>query len=608
MPTGQRVLRIGVGRSNPPYSFIENGRIVGFWVDLAREAAQVLGYTPDIKADVWDDVRDDVLAGKLDVAASMARTPEREASFGFSLPVSEMTYSIWVPNASRDKSLADLEGKTVIVQRGSMMADHMAGSSRTMAFSFVDDDADAIVLLNSGRYDAAILPLAQGYYFARTLKLDGVRPLTGEVYSVGSCFAVAKANQQLALELDAGLKVLKENGRYQALYAKWLGIYEKPLPSRVVGFLLAGLGLVAFFFLLSLAFVLTLQRTVKQRTAELASNERKYRTLVESLPQMIFVKDRRSVYISCNRRYASSLGIDPDVIAGKDDYAFYPRELAEQYRAGDQSVMTSGTATDFVERWPGPGGDTWINTVKAPIRDKRGEISGVIGIFWDISDRMRLEADRMRLEEERERSLKEKEILLNEVNHRVKNNLQLISAMLRLESDGTSNAEVARFVKDTLSRIGSIATIHEMLYITDNVSEIAVAEYMREIGRNLADMYSSPDTVVRIEVEAGNLRMDLNRMVPLGLLTNEMLTNSLKYAFPGKDAGRIVISMSGGAPTGQFVYRFTDDGVGLPQGFAPAQSKSLGMVFIHSLAKQLGGELTISSEGGLRYELRFPAS
>ena len=88
---------------------------------------------------------------------------------------------------------------------------------------------------------------------------------------------MAKSNQKLALELDAGLKVLKENGQYRALYAKWLGIYERPRPSRVVGYLLAGLGLVAFFFLVAMAFVVALRRTVRQRTAELASNERKYR-------------------------------------------------------------------------------------------------------------------------------------------------------------------------------------------------------------------------------------------------------------------------------------------------------------------------------------------
>ncbi len=132
---------------------------------------------------------------------------------------------------------------------------------------------------------------------------------------------------------------------------------------------------------------------------ELANSERKYRILTESLPQMIFIKDRESKYLSCNRRYATSLGIRPEEIVGKDDFAFYPREFADQYREGDRSVMKSGTAVDFIEKWSGLGGESWVNTVKSPIWDEKGEVIGVIGILGDVSERLRLQ-------KEQERSLK----------------------------------------------------------------------------------------------------------------------------------------------------------------------------------------------------------
>jgi len=340
--------------------------------------------------------------------------------------------------------------------------------------------------------------------------------------------------------------------------------------------------------------------TERARAKEVLENsERKYRTLAENLPQMIFVKGRESVYLSCNGRYATALGIRPDDIVGKDDFAFYPRGLAEKYRADDQSVMKSGTVVDFIEKWSGPSGETWINTVKSPIWDENGKVIGVIGIFWDVSERLRLE-------KEQERACEEKEILLREINHRVKNNLQLISAMIRLESDGSKNAEIEKFVKDTVSRISSISIIHEMLYIKDDLAEIAVAEYLREIWRNLSEMYSIPGCLVRVEVDAGDLRLDLNRMVPLGLLTNEMLTNSMKYAFPGRDSGIISITMALDKPSDQYVYTFMDDGVGLPAPVDKITYNSLGMTFIHSLTLQLGGTITRDSTPGLKYELRFP--
>jgi len=344
-----------------------------------------------------------------------------------------------------------------------------------------------------------------------------------------------------------------------------------------------------------------LQEKLRRSLSELAIRDRKYRTLAESLPQMIFVKDRESAYLSCNARFAAALGIEPDEIAGKDDYAFYPREYADKYRENDREVMRSGTSAEIVEKWPAPGGVTWINTVKTPIWDDNGDVAGVIGIFWDVSERMRLE-------EERERSLREKEILLREVNHRVKNNLQLISAMIRLESDESSNAEVQKFVRDTISRIRSIAITHDMMYVTDDVSEIDVAEYIREISGNLVDMYSTPGCPVSINVNTGDLRLDLNRMVPLGLATNEMITNSLKYAFTEAASGTISIEMSIDRSSGHYVYRFIDDGIGLPASFDVEDAKSLGMIFINNLAKQLEGTLSVKNGRGLEYELRFPTA
>jgi two-component sensor histidine kinase len=192
---------------------------------------------------------------------------------------------------------------------------------------------------------------------------------------------------------------------------------------------------------------------------------------------------------------------------------------------------------DVVEQWRGPGGETWINTVKTAIRDEGGRVTGVVGIFWDVSDRLRMEED-MR------KSLREKEVLLREVNHRVKNNLQLINAIIRLELGEKTSAELERFVKDTAARISSIAAVHELLYATEDLAEIRVDDYLGYISRGLLDTYSRPDRKIDIAVDAEGLSLDLSRMVSLGLMVNEMITNSLKYAFEGKGSGRISIRMS----------------------------------------------------------------
>jgi len=128
----------------------------------------------------------------------------------------------------------------------------------------------------------------------------------------------------------------------------------------------------------------------KQAEKSLRESETYNRSLIEHLPQRIFLKDRNSVYISCNTNYARDLGIDPGEIAGKDDYAFYSRELADMYRADDQAIMASNTLKDIEERYQVAGQEKWVHTAKVPYRDEAGNVIGVLGIFEDITERKKL--------------------------------------------------------------------------------------------------------------------------------------------------------------------------------------------------------------------------
>ncbi len=123
----------------------------------------------------------------------------------------------------------------------------------------------------------------------------------------------------------------------------------------------------------------------------LRKSENKYRTLIENLPQKIFYKDRNSVYISCNKNYADYLKIKPNEIAGRTDYDFYPQELAEKYRADDKRLMDTGKTEDIEEKYIQDGQEIWIYTIKTPVVDNSGNVNGILGIFWDITDRKKLE-------------------------------------------------------------------------------------------------------------------------------------------------------------------------------------------------------------------------
>ncbi len=129
----------------------------------------------------------------------------------------------------------------------------------------------------------------------------------------------------------------------------------------------------------------------EKANTELRRREERFRTLVENLPQKIFLKDKNSVYMSCNENYARDLKTKPDEIVGKADYDFYPKELAEKYRADDKRIMGSKKGEDLEEKYIQDGQERWVHTVKVPVRDENGNITGILGIFWDITERKKVD-------------------------------------------------------------------------------------------------------------------------------------------------------------------------------------------------------------------------
>lgn len=145
--------------------------------------------------------------------------------------------------------------------------------------------------------------------------------------------------------------------------------------------------------------MITKKKDIDTILEEISRLKENFRLLLDSIPQKIFYKDKNSVYIACNKSYASDLGINPEEIEGKTDYDFFPKELAEKYRADDERIIKSGKIEEFDESYIKEGFEYTVHTIKAPIKDKKGEIIGVLGIFWDITDRKKMEEELKRSEE-----------------------------------------------------------------------------------------------------------------------------------------------------------------------------------------------------------------
>ena len=239
----------------------------------------------------------------------------------------------------------------------------------------------------------------------------------------------------------------------------------------------------------------------------------------------------------------------------------------------------------------------WAIDAAAPRFAEDGTFLGYIGSVMDITERKHME-------EALQRSLREKEVLLKEIHHRVKNNLQVIASLLYLQSGQLKDpADVALF-EDTQNRVKSMALVHESLYDTGDLAHFNFAYYIERLSTRLVQSYRAETSHIRLHTALEELAFDVDTAVPCGLLLNELLTNALKYAFPDGRAGDIHVELR--AEAGRATLSVRDTGVGLPEGLDIRHTESLGLQLVSMLTDQLKGTLTLGREHGTAFTLTFP--
>jgi two-component sensor histidine kinase len=201
-------------------------------------------------------------------------------------------------------------------------------------------------------------------------------------------------------------------------------------------------------------------------------------------------------------------------------------------------------------------------------------------------------------------SLREKEVLLKEIHHRVKNNLQVISSLLNLQARYLADPAARAIFSQSQNRVQSIALVHERLYESADLSHVDFGKYLTVLLDNVFETYAATSRGISkiIEVEAANLSVDL--AIPCGLIVNELVTNALKHAFPGGRAGTVRVSLHE-SPGGVLDLAVGDDGVGIPPDIDPRNTLSLGLDLVVTFAEQLSAELNIVREGGTCFQFRF---
>jgi two-component sensor histidine kinase/HAMP domain-containing protein len=213
-------------------------------------------------------------------------------------------------------------------------------------------------------------------------------------------------------------------------------------------------------------------------------------------------------------------------------------------------------------------------------------------------------AERKRVEEKITASLKEKEVLLKEIHHRVKNNLQVVSSMLKIQSGYSKDKKTADLFRESQNRVRSIALIHEMLYRSKNLSKIDFSEYIRPITTHLMRSYGVDPGRITLNIDVEDVFLDLDDAIPCALIINELFSNSLKHAFPESGKGDVYIHLYRGGDR-KFTLLIGDDGVGLPEGMDLKKIDSLGLQLVDALVDQLGGTIAFEDKTGTTFRITF---
>ncbi|MBF0431927.1 MAG: PAS domain S-box protein [Fibrobacteria bacterium] len=333
---------------------------------------------------------------------------------------------------------------------------------------------------------------------------------------------------------------------------------------------------------------------------ERKKSEEKYQALINLAPDAIFLAEAGTgILVDVNKHAETLIKRPMQELIGMHQTALHPKEKLEEYSTLFQQVMSSDETSGVEALVVDSFGKHIPVEITSSIIDIYGK-KHLMGIFHDVTS-FKNQEDKLTT------ALKDKELLLQELHHRVKNNLNLLSSLFSLQSSYSDNNIVQQALLASKNRVFSIAHVYDLLFQTKSLSQLNIKTYMQQLLGHIYQSLSIPD--VHIKSDVANINLPPDYIIPCGLLINELISNALKYAF--KDSGdkatkQITISLLPKKGHKEIKLEVKDNGVGLPKDFASETSGSLGMRLIHILTKQLNGKLTISSKKGADFKIIFP--
>jgi PAS domain S-box-containing protein len=330
----------------------------------------------------------------------------------------------------------------------------------------------------------------------------------------------------------------------------------------------------------------------------LRDSEARFRTLVESQGEGVSLIDPEENCLFANPAANTIFGVDS--LFGRNLRDFMSHAQFVQLRTQTDRRRRGERSTYDLEIIRPDGERRNLIVTATPQLDAAGSFVGALTVWMDITERKRAE-------EQLKVSLLEKEVLLKEIHHRVKNNLQVVHSLLNLQSNQISDAASLEVLRDSQNRVRSMALVHETLYRSPDLAQVDFAEYVSNLAAQLAQSYRIEATGSQLSVQASSeVRLGIDIALPCGLIINELVSNALKHAFPVGRTGTVTVRLARRSAEA-VAMTVADDGIGLPPGFDHTQTESLGLQLVGQLVRQIRGCLTVQHDGGTQFTIEFQA-
>lgn len=627
---GQRPIRVVMDNNYPPYIFTdEHDKLKGIIVDQWRLWEKKTGIRVELTGMDWSEAQRRMQAGEFDVIDIMFRNERREKLYDFTKPYAVIPVPLFFhSDISGIRGPEDVKGFMVAAKAGGNVIDVLKQHGVTGIVEYPSYEK-IVEAARDGKVKVFTVDRPPALYYLNKMGIQNSFRETEPMYSGEFHRAVRKGNTALLQTLEQGFATItpEEN---KAIEQKW---YGSALGDRFhLKYFAYAASVAGGVIVVLLVSNRVLRRLVHKRTADLTASEGRLRTLLQTIPELVWLKDPEGVYLLCNPRFERFFGATEEQIKGRTDYDFVDRELADYFREHDKKAIAADRPS-VNEEWvtyADDGHQELLETIKTPMRDADGNLIGVLGIARNITEKNELEKERVQLEKERERSqrLESLGVLAGGIAHDFNNiltgilgNITLVRRIVGEEHKAIQRLaeceKAARRAAELTQQLLTFAKGGEPVRASVNTRQVveeSLAFALR--GANAKGVLNCPPDIWCLNADAGQITQ----------VFNNLLINA-KQAMP--DGGSVTVSLENVtvhngdqqslAPGGYVRVSIRDQGTGineedLPKVFDPyfttkRQGNGLGLASVYSIIKRHDGTISVTSlcGEGSTFTLLLPA-